>query len=74
MASSGGKMKVIEGVGDKAGMFAVVTVENGLPANVIMLSVIKGTSLITIGIGGIADEAAALEKAKQVAEKILAQL
>jgi hypothetical protein len=48
--------------------------ENGLPANVIMLYVVKGRSLITIGIGGIADEAAALEKAKQVAEKILAQL
>jgi hypothetical protein len=73
IASSGGKMKVIEGVGDKAGMFTGAP-ENGLPANVIMLYVVKGTSLITIGIGGIADEAAALEKAKQVAEKILAQL
>jgi hypothetical protein len=48
--------------------------ENGLPPNVIMLYVVKGRSLITIGIGGIADEAGALEKAKQVAEKILAQL
>src|SRR6476660_3427642 len=73
IASSGGKMKVIEGVGDKAGMFTGAP-ENGLPANVIMLYVVKGRSLITIGIGGIADEAAALEKAKQVAEKILAQL
>jgi hypothetical protein len=73
IASSGGKMKVIEGVGDKAGMFSGAP-ENGLPPNVIMLYVVKGRSLITIGIGGIADEAAALEKAKQVAEKILAQL
>lgn len=73
IASSGGKMKVIEGVGDKAGMFTGAP-ENGLPANVIMLYVVKGRSLITIGIGGIADEAAALEKAKQVAQKILAQL
>ena len=73
IASSGGKMKVIEGVGDKAGMFTGAP-ENGLPPNVIMLYVVKGRSLITIGIGGIADEAAALEKAKQVAEKILAQL
>jgi hypothetical protein len=48
--------------------------ENGLPPNVIMLYVVKGRSLITIGIGGIADEAAALEKAKQVAQKIMAQL
>ena len=73
IASSGGKMKVIEGVGDKAGMFSGAP-ENGLPPNVIMLYVVRGRSLITIGIGGIADEAAALEKAKQVAEKILAQL
>jgi len=47
--------------------------ENGLPPNVIMLYVVKGRSFITIGIGGIADEAG-LEKAKQVAQKILAQL
>jgi hypothetical protein len=66
-------MKVIEGVGDKAGMFTGAP-ENGLPPNVIMLYVVKGRSLITIGIGGIADEAAALEKAKQVTQKILAQL
>src|SRR6478672_890412 len=41
IASSGGKMKVIEGVGDKAGMFTGAP-ENGLPANVIMLYVVKG--------------------------------
>ena len=73
ITSSGGKMKVIDDLGDKAGMFNGAP-ENGLPPNVIMLYVVKGRSLITIGIGGIADEAAALEKAKQVAEKILAQL
>jgi hypothetical protein len=39
-----------------------------------MLYVVKGKSFITIGIGGMADEVAALEKAKQVAQKILAQL
>jgi len=73
IASSGGKMKVIEGLGDKAGVFNGAP-ENGLPPNVIMLYVVKGRSFITIGIGGIADETAALEKAKQVAQKILAQL
>ena len=73
ISSSGGKMKVIEGLGDKAGMFTGAP-ENGLPPNVIMLYVVKGRSLITIGIGGIADEAAALEKAQQIAQKILAQL
>ena len=73
IASSGGKMQAIEGLGDKAGMFNGAP-ENGLPPNVVMLYVVKGRSFITIGIGGIADEAAALEKAKQVAQKILAQL
>jgi hypothetical protein len=73
VASSGGKMKAIEGLGDKAGMFNGAP-ENGLPPNVIMLYVVKGRSFITIGIGGMADETAALEKAKQVAQKILAQL
>jgi hypothetical protein len=73
IASSGGKMQAIEGLGDKAGMFSGAP-ENGLPPNVVMLYVVKGRSFITIGIGGIADEAAALEKAKQVAKKILAQL
>ena len=73
IASSGGKMKMIEDLGDKAGMFNGAP-ENGLPPNVIMLYVVKGRSFITIGIGGIADEAAVLEKAKQAAQKILAQL
>jgi hypothetical protein len=73
ISSSGGKMKPIEGLGEKAGMFNGAP-ENGLPANVIMLYVVKGKSFITIGIGGMEDEAVALEKAKQVAEKILAQL
>jgi hypothetical protein len=73
IASSGGKMKVIEGLGDKAGAFNGAP-ENGLPPNVIMLYVVKERSFITIGIGGIANETAALEKAKQVAQKILAQL
>ena len=73
VAASGGKMKPIEGLGDKAGMFNGAP-ENGLPPNVIMLYVVKGKFFITIGISGMADEVAALEKAKQIAQKILAQL
>src|SRR5436309_10317135 len=73
IASSGGKMKVIEGLGDKAGMFNGAP-ENGLPPNVIMLYVVKGRSFITIGIGGMADEVAALEKAKQSGGENLAQV
>ena len=48
--------------------------ENGLPANVIMLYVVKGNSFVTVGIAGIAMKSMALEKAKQVAEKIVTQL
>ena len=73
VASSGSRMKPVEGLGDKAGMFNGAP-ENGLPPNVIMLYVVKGNSFITIGIAGMADEVAALEKAKEVAQKILAQL
>ena len=73
IASSGGKMKPVDGLGDRAGMFNGAP-ENGLPPNVIMLYVVKGRSFITIGIGGMADETAALEKVKLVAQKILAQL
>jgi hypothetical protein len=64
--------KPISGLGDKA----VVTSgkESGLPARVTMLYVSKGNALITIGLSGLEDETVALEKAKDVAQKILAQL
>src|SRR5438034_4736124 len=62
IASSGGKMKPIDGLGDKAGMFNGAP-ENGLPPNVIMLYVVKGNSLITIGVGGMSDEATAVTRA-----------
>lgn len=73
VAASGGAMKPIEGLGDKAGMFNG-TPQNGLPANVIMLYVVKGNAFLTVGIGGIKDEELALEKAKEAARKILAKL
>ena len=73
VTGNGVKFQAIDGLGERAGMLNG-NPENGLPPNVIMLYVVKGRSLITIGIGGMEDEAAALEKAKQVAEKILAQL
>jgi hypothetical protein len=73
VAASGGAMKPVDGLGDKAGMFNG-TPQNGLPANVIMLYVVKGNAFITVGVGGTKDETAALEKAKGVARKILAKL
>ena len=73
VAASGGSMKLVEGLGEKAGMFNG-TPQNGLPSQVIILYVVKGKSFITIGLSGMKDEDAALEKAKTIAEKILAQL
>jgi hypothetical protein len=73
IAGSGAKMKMIEGLGDKAGMLNGAP-ENGLAPNVIMLYVVKEKSFITIGISGMGDEVVALEKAEEVAQKILTQL
>ena len=73
VAASGGSMKPVEGLGEKAGMFNG-TPQNGLPPHVIILYVVQGKSFITIGLSGMKDENAALEKAKTIAEKILAQL
>jgi len=73
VAASGGSMKPVEGLGGKAGMFNG-TPQNGLPSHVIILYVVQGKSFITIGLSGMKDENAALEKAKTIAEKILARL
>jgi hypothetical protein len=73
VAASGGTMKPVEGLGEKAGMFNG-TPQNGLPANVIMLYAVKGNSFVTVGVGGMKDEDAALEKAKGAARKILGKL
>lgn len=73
VAASGGAMKTVDDLGDKAGMFDG-SPQNGLPPNVIMLYVVKGQFFITIGLSGFKDENVALEKAKTIARKILAQL
>src|SRR5207248_3499381 len=73
VTGNGVKFKTIDGLGEKAAVLSGAP-ENGLPPNVIMLYVVKGQSFVTIGVGGMADEEAALTKAKQVAEKVLAQL
>jgi hypothetical protein len=73
VTGNGVKFKTVDGLGERAAMLNGIP-ENGLPSNVIMLYVVKGQSFVTIGIGGMADEEVALTKAKQVAEKVLAQL
>jgi hypothetical protein len=64
-------VKPISGLGDKAVVSSGAA--SGLPSRVLMLYVMKANTLITIGLSGLDDEAA-LEKAKGVAQKILAQL
>jgi hypothetical protein len=73
VTGNGAKFQTIDGLGERAAMLNGVP-ENGLPPKVIMLYVVKGKSFVTIGVGGMADEEAALTKAKQIAEKVLAQL
>lgn len=66
-----GSMRAVAGLGDKARMSSGV--EGGLPPRVVMLYVIKGNALVTIGLGGLDDEVAQ-EKIKGVAQKIIAEL
>ena len=73
LTNNGVKFEPIDGLGDKAAVLSGVP-ENGLPSDVIMLYVVKGQSFVTIGVGGMADEETALTKAKEIAEKVLAQL
>ena len=60
------------GLGDKA--IVTTGIASALPQRVLMLYAIKKNALITVGLSGLEDEGAALEKAKSVAQKILAQL
>jgi hypothetical protein len=66
-----GSMRAIAGLGDKARMSRGA--ESGLPPRVVMIYVVKGNSLITVGISGFDDEIGG-EKVKSVVQKILAQL
>lgn len=65
-------LKEFYGIGDQA----VITngTASGLPPRALMLYVVKGNALITIGLNGFDDGPAVLDKTKEVAEKILAQL
>jgi hypothetical protein len=72
MLKSGGiALKPVTGLGDKAGVFSGGS-ESG-PAKAIMLYVARGNAFVTVGVGGVVDEVAALDKAKGIARKILAK-
>jgi hypothetical protein len=72
-ASATGPLKPVDGLGDKAQMFSGAG-DSGAASGMMMLYIAKGNALVTIGLGGINDESAALAKAKEVAKKILAKL
>ncbi len=69
--SSSGIAKSVSGLGDKAQIYSGSL--SGLPANVVMLYVIKGNSLVTVGLSGLEEEIA-LEKVKRIAQKIVTQI
>ena len=72
LAENTGAMRALSGLGDKARISSGA--QAGLPSQVMMLYVVKGNNLVTVGIGGVGDEDAAAEKIKAVAQKILTQL
>ena len=72
VAENTGAMRAISGLGDKARISSGV--QAGLPSQVVMIYVVKGNSLITVGLGGFEDENAAIDKIKTIAQKILAKL
>jgi len=69
-ASTGSPHRV-SGLGDKADIYTGTA--SGLPANVVMLYVVKGNSLVTVGLSGV-DEEIAAEKVKRIAQKIVTQI
>jgi hypothetical protein len=73
VAASSGPMKPVDGIGDKAEMFSDAA-EAGTTHRVLMLYVAKGSAFVTIGLGGFDDETVALDKAKEIAQKLLVQL
>ncbi len=74
LLAANGSMEKVSGIGDAAQMFTG-GVENGFASRVLMLYVAKGNAFLTIGLGGFVDgAAAALEKAKSIAQKLLEHL
>ena len=74
LSGGSGKIESISGLGDRAGYVKGNGQGTGADDKVMMVYVAKGNALITIGIGGLGDEMAALNKAKEIAKKILTQL
>ena len=65
-------LKEVSGIGDKA--FVTDGSASALPSDALMFYVVKGNSILTVGLSGNETDATGLERAKDVAQKILAQL
>lgn len=72
ITESTGAMTTVSGLGDRARLCSGA--ESGLSPHVVMLYVVKGNALITIGVSGLDDDVLAGEKAKAAAQKLLATL
>ena len=70
LSASTGKLQPIRGLGDRAGYWT----GDGNETGQMLLYVAKGNAFVTVGFGGVTDEAAALNKAKELARKILTRL
>ena len=74
LSGGNGKIESISGLVDRAGYIKGNGQASGADEKVMMVYVAKGNALITIGIAGLDDEMMALNKAKEIAKKILTQL
>jgi hypothetical protein len=70
--ASTGATKPVSGLGDKAEYSHGA--DSNLPAHGLILYVVKGNILVTIGLNGLDDDSLALDKARSVAQKILDKL
>ena len=71
LCAGNSKIKPLSKLGDKAAV--MIEGEKG-PSHTLMLYVVKNDAFVTVGISGVDDEKAALEKARKIARKILAKL
>jgi hypothetical protein len=74
LSGGNGKIESISGLGDRAGYIRGNGQATGADDQLMMVYVAKGNALITIGIAGLDDDMMALNKAKEIAKKILTQL
>jgi len=73
LVAANGSGKKISGLGDAA-QTSVDSSDAGLASHILMLYVVKGNAFLTIGLGGFTDDSGALERAKSVAQELLAHL